>query len=45
MLDAATGACISCDDTDKKKPSDERAKYIPSNDCNYEIGKKKPARM
>ena len=37
---AATGSCISCDDTAKKKPTDRPTKYVPGGNCEFVNGKK-----
>ena len=31
---------MSCDETEKKKPSEKPTYYIPGGDCDYEIGEK-----
>ena len=40
IKESATGNCISCDDTDKKKPTDRPTKYVPGANCKFENGKK-----
>ena len=40
IKEEATGSCISCDGTVKKKPSDRPTKYVPGANCEFVNGKK-----